>query len=225
MTPGKSTRSTRLRAATAAVALMAAGAAQAATGTLFNDRSAFVAALGGVPTATQNFESFGQTTNMKGRTVLPGVTASTSMPTLASVLRWSDQDIALFGLGRDADFAEYVFNVGGAYTAFGFDIEAYMPGTGPGLLSVDYTDGTTDQFVIAPTQPDEDTPLFTGVLAYKPIQAVTWREGTELAGGCCEETALDNLIAANPVPEPSTGALLAAGMAAGGLAASRRRRG
>jgi hypothetical protein len=53
---------------------------------------------------------------------------------------------------------------------------------------------------------------------------VRWSEGPEIGGiNCCEETGLDNLIAAAPVPEPGSSALLFSGLSAGAWLLRRRR--
>ena len=53
---------------------------------------------------------------------------------------------------------------------------------------------------------------------------IVWREGPEVGGiNCCEETALDNFVTVQAVPEPSTTLMLLAGLGMLGLPAVRRR--
>lgn len=204
---------------TAAAALLAAcGLTHAATVSLFGDRSDFLSALGGGTTFTQDFEGYADGTNLSGVSVLPGgVSVTTNLANLEAFLGSGDTE--LFATSRNQPEALYDINVNGAYHAFGFDIDAFNPATpGPGFLNVYFADGdlTYTGIPVLPTNATESDPIFFGVISDSPITRIVWSEGPEIGGiNCCEETALDNFIAAQPVPEPSTWALMLAG---GGLA-------
>ena len=208
----------------AAAALAAMDSAQAVTATLFGTRAEFLTALAGAPTVTQDFESYAVGTSLAGVQLLPGVTMSTN---LASLNVFSSAGIgkAAFATTRNQPETFYDINVGGAYKAFGFEINGYDPATtGPGFLSFFFADGdiTYTQIPVLPPA-TETTALFFGVIADKAVTKIRWSEGPELNFSCCEETVIDNLIAAQPVPEPSTGLLLAGGMGAAGWLIRRRR--
>lgn len=217
------------QAACLGVALAAmglAGGAQAATATLFGDRTDFLTALGGASTVTQDFEGFADGANLLGVDLLPGVTATTNLAELRVFQGSGDKE--MFISDRNQPEAIYDLHLAPGYHAFGFDIEAFNPATpGPGFLNVYFSDGDTTYtgIPVLPTNATEDDPIFFGVISDKAITRITWSEGPEIGGiQCCEETALDNLVAANPVPEPSAVALLGAGGALiGGLGAVRRR--
>jgi PEP-CTERM motif len=217
---------TSLMRATAVAATLAGafGGAQAVTATLYGTQASFLAALGGAPTVTQNFEGFAAGANLAGVSLLPGVTMSTNLANL-NVFSSAGIGKAAFASDRTLPEAFYDINVNGAYKAFGFEINAYDPATtGPGFLSFFFADGDTT-FTLIPVLPPatETTPIFFGVIADKAITRIRWSEGPELNFSCCEETVIDNLIAAQPIPEPGTGLLMAAGMGMAGWLARRRR--
>lgn len=216
------------RLATASLlALVAASGAQAANVTLFGDRTAFMSAIGASPVVTQDFESFSAGTNLSGVEILPGVTAATNLANL-NVFQGSG-DKEMFATTRNQPEATYTLNIGGSYKSFGFDIEAYNPATpGPGFLDIYFADGdaTYQSIPVLPTNATENDPLFQGIVSDTAITKIVWREGPEIGGvACCEETALDNFVAVQAVPEPGTTAMLLAGLGIFGLPAVRRRLG
>jgi hypothetical protein len=156
--------------------------------------------------------------------VLPGVTMSTNLANLDVFNSGALGNVA-FATTRNQPETFYDINVAGAYKAFGFEINAYDPATtGPGFLSFFFTDGDTTYTQIPVLPPaTESTPIFFGVIADKAVTKITWSEGPELNFSCCEETVIDNLVAAQPVPEPSSGLLLAGGLGAAGWLIRRRR--
>jgi PEP-CTERM motif len=214
-----------MRAMAVAASLAGAiGSAQAVTATLYGTKASFLAGLSGAPTVTQDFEGFAVGANLLGVSVLPGVTMSTNLANL-NVFNSAGIGKAAFATTRDKPEAEYNINVNGAYKAFGFEINGYDPATpGPGFLSFFFADGDTTYTLIPVLPPaTETTPIFFGVIADKAITKITWSEGPEVAFNCCEETVIDNLIAAQPVPEPGTGLMLMAGLGAAGWLARRRK--
>lgn len=214
-----------LRATAAAATLAGAfGGAQAVTATLYGTQASFLAALSGAPTLTQTFEGYAGGFNLAGVQVLPGVTISSNLASI-NVVDSPSIGKAAFATPRNQPEAYYDINVGGAYTAFGFEINAYDPATaGPGFLSFFFADGDTTYTLIPVLPPaTETTAIFFGVIADRAITRITWSEGPELNFSCCEETVIDNLIAAQPIPEPTTGLLMAVGLGATGWLARRRR--
>lgn len=210
----------KIRFALAALAL-AASAAQAASPTLYGNRAAFL----GATTAhqVQDFEGYADGTSLAGVQVLPGVTISTNLDTIEVFQGSGDQEA--FAMSRDGPEAWYDIDIRGGALAFGFDVDAFDPGTpGPAFLSFFFADGDTTytEIPILPVNPTENDPLFFGIVSDSPVLRIRWYEGPEVGGTlCCEETALDNLVLAAPVPEPGTMALWLGG--AGLLVAARRR--
>ncbi len=199
--------------------------AQAVTATLYGTQADFIAGLGGAPTVTQNFNSMAVGTNLVGMNLMPGgVTMSTNLRAL-EVFNSAGIGNAAFAMGRTLPEAEYRINVNNAYKAFGFEINAYDPNTaGPGFLSFFFADGDTTYTLIPVLPPaTEATAIFFGVIADKAITRITWSEGPEIGFSCCEETVIDNLIAAQPVPEPGTWLMMVTGLAGAGWVARRRR--
>jgi hypothetical protein len=215
-----------IRATAIAASLVGAvSSAQAVTATLYGTRADFLAGLAGAPTVTQDFNSMAAGTNLVGMNVLPGVTMSTNLPNLSVFNSVSLGNVAFANTPRNLPEAEYRINVNNAYKAFGFEINSYDPLTpGPGFLSFFFADGDTTYTLIPVLPPaTESTPIFFGVIADKAITRITWSEGPEIGFSCCEETVIDNLIAAQPVPEPGTALMMFAGMGVAGWLARRRR--
>jgi PEP-CTERM motif len=203
--------------------------AHAATVTLFGDRTDFVTALGGASTVSQDFEGYAAGTNLVGVEVLPQVTMTTNLSSLA-VFNSASLGNAAFATSRNLPEAIYNINFSGSATAFGFDIGAFNPQTpGPGFLSFYFADGdlTYTLIPVIPTNATEQIALFFGVISDVPLVRITWSEGPELDGfSCCEETVIDNMImrtSTNNVPEPSTWAMALLGLAGAGWQSRRRR--
>lgn len=214
----------QLKKLTAAIALGtglagAAGMAQAASPTLYGDLASFLAGLGGAPTLSQDFEGYAAGANLMGVEVLPGVTLSTNLERLEVFDSGGDQGV--FAMTRNLPEAEYDMHFDGSHLAFGFDVRAFDPATpGPAFLSFFFADGdlTYTEIPILPVNPTENDPLFFGIISDVALVGIRWSEGPEMNGTtCCEETMLDNMIVAAPVPEPATGLLFAGGAAALGL--------
>jgi hypothetical protein len=211
-----------LRTSLLATALAFTGAlAQAASPTLYGNRADFLAATTGH--LTQDFEGYADGMSLVGVEVLPGVMLSTNLDRLEVFQGSGDQEA--FAMSRDGPEAWYDIHLSGGIQAFGFDVEAFDPATpGPAFLSFLFADGDTTytEIPILPVNATEQDPLFFGIVSDVAVVGIRWAEGPELGGSlCCEETALDNLIVAAPVPEPGTMALFLGG--AGALAAWRRR--
>jgi hypothetical protein len=219
---------TKTRRLAAGLALLAStiGSAHAVTATLYGTQASFLAALGGAPTVTQDFEGYAAGTNLAGVNVLPGVTMSTNLASM-SVANVAGIGKAAAASPRNQPEVFYDIDFSTSNNlAFGFEINAYDPATsGPGFLSFFFADGDTT-FTFIPVLPPatETTAIFFGVIADKAITKIRWSEGPELDFSCCEETVIDNLIAvAAPVPEPTTTAMLLVGLGAAGWVARRRR--
>jgi hypothetical protein len=184
----------------------------AAVVSTFADLPSFSAALGGAATVTEDFESFAAGTNLMGAQVLPGLTATTAMPLLEVFQNaLGNTMFALKGGDLFRTNPAYILT-GGGYRALGFDIAAWDP-LAPGTLDieVDFADG--DSMLVNLVRPGgavEADPQFFGIISSSAITSLRLSEPDEVGGGCCEEVALDNLIAANLVPEPGTFSLLAA---------------
>ncbi len=212
-----------------AVAALAAaatlGTAQAATVSLFGTRADFLTGIGAAPTLTQDFEGYAVGANLLGVNVLPGVTVSTNLSSL-EVFNSAGIGKMAFATTRNQPEAVYNINFAGNTKAFGFDIAAYNPATpGPGFLSFFFADGDTTYTLIPvlPLNATEQDPLFFGVISDSALTRITWSEGPEINGfSCCEETGLDNFVTLSPVPEPSSWALMIAGLGSLGWYVRRR---
>ncbi len=180
---------------------------------LYGDSGAFLAGLGGASTVTQDFDGYSTGADLMGADVLGGITLTTNMDALVA---FGAGDVDAFGIGgRGGDAVYYQFNIGGLFNALAFDIESFNPETsGPGVIEVFFTDGTSIAIDLFPTNPTEMDPIFFGIITAGALDYLRWYEGPELDGQCCEETALDNLIASNvsTVPTPATLPALLLGM-------------
>jgi thermitase len=165
--------------------------------TIFNDRTAFLAALGVAPAQTQDFSGFADFTNMQGVPFMPGVSATHNPPS----------NLVIFGGGLFGEIAGpqpatstsvFDITISQTYHAFGFDVAAFNPATGAGTMQVFFQNGQSTTVPVANTTGSELTPVFFGVISSSPITRVTWSEPLEVGGTiCCEETVLDNFVA-NP---------------------------
>jgi PEP-CTERM motif len=208
--------------AVAATLASAMGVAQAANVTFYASAAQLAAAIGG-PTATQTFEGFAAGTNLLGVQVLPGVTMSTNLAGM------SVADIAGIGKAanlsvRDKPASWFDINIAGGNKAFGFEVNSMAPNTGTAFIDFFFADGDTT-FTRIPVLPQatENTAQFFGIISDKAITKIRWEEGALANNSCCEPTVMDNFITAAPVPEPTTGVMLMAGLAATGWLARRRR--
>jgi hypothetical protein len=195
----------------------------AATTTLYGTLVDFQAGLSGAPAVTQDFSSFADGASLLGVNVLPGVTMSTNLNAL-NVFNSAGLGKVAFATTRNQPESNYDINVNGAYKAFGFEINGYDPNTtGPGFLSYFFANGDTTYTEIPVLPPaTESTALFFGVISDSAIVKIRWSEGPEIGFSCCEETVIDNLIAAQPVPEPAESLMLVVGLGAVSWFARRR---
>ena len=203
-------------------ALVSAPAFAAPIYSVYSDNAGFNAGLGGAGTIIQDFDGYSMGDDLMGADVLGGITLTSNTDVLQA---WGAGDVSAFGIGgRDGDGVYYQFNIGGAFNAFAFDIESFNPETsGPGIVEVFFTDGSSIAIDIFPTNATEDDPIFFGIITAGALDFIRWHEGPETDGNCCEETTLDNLIAArvSVVPTPATLPALLLGMS--GLYWLRRR--
>lgn len=197
--------------------------------TYLRNQAGFLAALGATPRQTQNFTGLAVGTNMQGVAFLPGVSVTTNSQPLQIFNSLGNN--LLFSLGRGPGVTEllYDISIGSAFNAIGFDIAAYDPRTGPGSITVTFSDLTTLSIPVDPALPVgrvENDPIFFGIVSDLGITSIRWAEGLEIGGSCCEETALDNFIVANldlAVPEPASLSLLSMGLIGIGYATRRKR--
>ncbi|HEX5056152.1 MAG TPA: S8 family serine peptidase [Gammaproteobacteria bacterium] len=174
------------------------------TFTIYSVRATYLAALGGAPVLTQNFDSFAHEDNLIGFSLVPGITVTSNMDRIIAWDGTSDGDKELFALDsvgnptRTAGTAYYDILVTGAYNAIGFDITAFNPATpGPGVMQVFFLDGTSTSVNIFPTNATEQDPVFFGVTSNQRITRIRWNEGPETSGTGNEETTLDDFAVAN----------------------------
>jgi hypothetical protein len=93
----------------------------------------------------------------------------------------------------------YDITISQTYGAFGFDVAAFNPAAGAGTMQVFFLNGTSTTVPLANMTGSEVLPVFFGVISSSPVTHVTWTEPLEVGGAiCCEETALDNFVGANP---------------------------
>ncbi len=158
--------------------------------------TAFLAALAVIPAQTQDFSAFVPGTLMNNVPFMPGVSATHNRglqifdSSVGRVLFWVTT-------GPTATSA-YDITISLTYHAFGFDVAAFNPATGPGTMQVFFQNGQTTSVPVSNTTGSEDLPVFFGVISSSPVTQVIWNEPLEVGGTeCCEETALDNFVA-NP---------------------------
>jgi hypothetical protein len=196
---------------------------QAASFTVYRDRSNFETALGGIPTITEDFQSFAPTYN--------------GPPTVQIFLRtdnftWTSTGVIGFDIALASDSPPsplppnekfitsfvgpvvgrqnrtYVINFDKATTAFGIDV--FDLETSPLSITTTNTDGT-DIEVIVPVATADNQIQFAGFISNSAFTQVTLATNP-LAG---DGIGFDNVTFA-PVPEPLTilGAATAAGFGA-----------
>jgi hypothetical protein len=190
---------------------------------VFDSKTDFLLALGGTSTETQDFSGFTDGTSLAGVELLPGVTSTYTRGSNVSApeARWGGMWRAP-SLHGNTSIIE--FQIGGAYSAFGFDVFSHDPSTpGPVDFEIIASDGTVQISSFVPTNLTESAPFFFGVIANGGLDILRYGEGPEIGGmstglftrtNCCEETVVDNLVAvAVSVPEPASIALLGLGLA------------
>lgn len=202
--------------------------AQATVISTFNSRADFLTALGGASTQTQDFSGFAQNTSLAGIELVPGVTSTftrgsnSSAPLVFSGGMFRDYNLTA---GNSSIFE---FQINDAYSAFGFDVRSYDPLTpGPVDFEIIASDGTRLVSSFVPDNISESIPFFFGVIADGGLDILRYGEGAEKGGSstglftrnnCCEETVVDNLVAATvSVPEPEIFALMGFGLFAMGF--------
>jgi hypothetical protein len=179
--------------------------ATAASSTFYSDLASFSAAAGG-PLVTQDFSIYPHATDLRDVVFLPGVSVDSNMD---SVQAFSAGGTRLFGFGGRANGdAYYDVNLALSHKAVSLDITSFeaedgnnSTAQGPGLMTVYFTDATSDSLAISGNLTGSN--IFFGVVADTPISKVRWAEALEGSGGN-EETALDNVsVLRGVVPEPS----------------------
>lgn len=162
---------------------------------LFNTSVNFLAALGGTPFSTQNFESFSDGDNLNGVEFIPGVFVTSNLPRVEAFRGSGDTELFILDRQSVAEDAFYDINFRQPFNAVGFDIDAFNPATpGPAVLDIFFSDGDSTSLNIFPTNPTESDPIFFGIVADKNISKIRLTEGPEIGGFGNEEIALDNFI-------------------------------
>lgn len=210
-----------------ALALLAAGAAQAATVSVYTTLATWQAAVAS-PVQTQDFTSYPLGTDLTGVAVLPGVTLSSNLGPVEVFS--ADTEAVAFGPARQVGNAYYEAQYALPFRAVALDITAFesIPGDGTtavdnGLLTFLFSDGSSYDLAVAG---GSGANIFVGIVADLAVTSLRWNEAHEASGGN-EETGLDNLRVAlrgngNTVPLPGTLPLVA--LALGLLPLARRRR-
>jgi hypothetical protein len=215
-----------LAPATVAAAVLVALAGPANAMVFVNDEAAYTAAA---PTAalTEDFEATGQPldTQLFAGFSNSGVTYLGLAGTPAPNIWIASAGYNNFGAGVGTTTSKvltangdesFVVTFASAVSAFGFD--AYFNGLGPTTLNV-YNGVTLIDSLTTPGGFD-----FIGHLGVAGVGAITSFTWVTTSGGQLN-TGIDNLTTAQAIPEPSTYALMAFGLAAvAGLSRRRSRR-
>jgi hypothetical protein len=185
--------------------------ATAANSTFYGDLVSFSAAASG-PLVTQDFSFYPHGTDLRNVQILPGVRIDSN---LESVEAFSAGGTRLFGFGgtsrADGD-TYYDVNLSLPHRAVAFDLTGFdavagddSTAQGPGLMTVFFSDATSDSLLISGNGTFSDT--FFGVVSDTPITKIRWEEALEGSGGN-EETGIDNVsVVRGVVPEPCSSAL------------------
>jgi subtilase family protein len=161
--------------------------------TIFLDRTAFLTALGVAPAQSANFDGIADFTPFDNVQFMPGVSATHNRGLIVF-----EGGLFRNTAGPQTDTSVFNITVAQTYHAFGFDVAAFDPATGPGTMTVFFQNGVSTTLPFANTTASENTPVFFGVISTSPVTEVTWSEPKEIGGTlCCEETLLDNFVA-NP---------------------------
>lgn len=210
----------------AGVAAMVLAAPAFAAPVTYDSQAAFLAALGGAATQTQDFAGYAPGTNLSGVEFLPGVSGTTNDENLRAFMISSDTNLFASGGQRALGGLFYQFDIAG-YNAVGFDIEFFDPAaTAPGVIEIIFADMSSLLLDIFQTNPLESDPIFFGIISALDIVRIIWNEAPEVDGFSNEETGIDNFIVANvrasEVPLPAAAWLFVAGV--GGLSYASRKK-
>ncbi|MGM9482683.1 hypothetical protein ACS5PN_15930 [Roseateles sp. NT4] len=208
-----------MRRTLAVLALSAAGLAQAATVSVYSSLATWQAAISGSAQA-QDFTGYAPGTDLTGVAVLPGVTLTSNLGPVQAFA----QTAMAFGPRANGN-AFYEANYALPFLAVALDITGFeaipgVPSTAidPGLLSLLFADGTTQNIAISG---GSGAPIFVGIISSSAIASFRWTEAHEGNGGN-EESGLDNLrvamrAPANRLPLPGSLPLALLALMASGL--------
>jgi hypothetical protein len=230
-----------------ALFLSGAASAHAANSTVFSDLASWEANAGS-PILLQDFSGYRNEDPLKKipedvlavvglpqRYFLPGVLVDSNMRKVEVFLSFAEfveGDKKMFGNPRDElselPYYDILYEI--PYGAVAFEIDAFenlataVSGTSQNAtLEIFFADASSRSVSIAP---NDGSAIFFGIVSDTPISRIRWTEVLEDNSEFAEETALDNFRvgATVPIPEPSTWALLLAGLGLVGLTAKRRQR-
>ncbi len=231
-----------------ALFLSGAASAHAANSTVYSDLASWEANAGS-PILLQDFSGYSNEDPLKKipedvlavrpdlsqRYFLPGVLVDSNMRKVEVYLSFAEfvgGDKKMFGNPRDGlselPYYDILYEI--PYGAVAFEIDAFeslattVSGTSQSAtLEIFFADASSRSVSIAP---NDGSAIFFGIVSDTPISRIRWNEVPEDNTGLAEETALDNFRvgATVPIPEPSTWALLLAGLGLVGLTAKRRQR-